>query len=495
MAAKLVYLKLELKRALKRLPHMAAGAIVLMAMLGTIAFAASKLLYGETTLERVTIGVVLPEEDRIARQLVRMLGTYDSVRSVCEFSFMDSSEAEKQLRDGEIFGIMNVPEGLVQGIINGTNIPVTITLPQGNALENRVFKELTSAGARTLGSAQAGIYAGDQLLLNYDLAGGISQLEADLNRIYMAYSLPRADLFEHVKVSATGDVDTLEFYGISAFVLYLLLAAIPVSGYLTPESRVMSQKLSLAGIGPWMATAARLAGLGYGPEILTVRLQNFAEIDQVAAEAGKFDFVLADLGVSSMQIDNPERGFTFKAEGPLDLRMNPERGVSAAQRLKEITLEELTGMLTENADEPYAEEIAREVTGRLKRGEEIATTTKLYQVIGDALAFLPEKDRKEAVKKSSQRTFQALRIDVNNEYEALYAFLEKLPGVLAPGGRAAILTFHSGEDRLVKKSFKQFKKEGYYSEICEEVIRPSQEECARNSRARSTKMRWAVRAE
>lgn len=242
-------------------------------------------------------------------------------------------------------------------------------------------------------------------------------------------------------------------------------------------------------------TKARLAGLGYGPEILTVRLQNFAEIDQVAAEAGKFDFVLADLGVSSMQIDNPERGFTFKAEGPLDLRMNPERGVSAAQRLKEITLEELTGMLTENADEPYAEEIAREVTGRLKRGEEIATTTKLYQVIGDALAFLPEKDRKEAVKKSSQRTFQALRIDVNNEYEALYAFLEKLPGVLAPGGRAAILTFHSGEDRLVKKSFKQFKKEGYYSEICEEVIRPSQEECARNSRARSTKMRWAVRAE
>lgn len=262
MAAKLVYLKLELKRAFKRLPHMAAGAIVLMAMLGTIAFAASKLLYGETTLERVTIGVVLPEEDRFARQLVRMLGTYDSVRSVCEFSFMDSSEAEKQLRDGEIFGIMNVPEGLVQGIMDGTNIPVTITLPQGNALENRVFKELTSAGARTLGSAQAGIYAGDQLLLNYDLARGIGQLEADLNRIYMAYSLPRADLFEHVKVSATGDVDTLEFYGISAFVLYLLLAAIPVSGYLAPESRVMSQKLSLAGIGPWMATAARLAGLG-----------------------------------------------------------------------------------------------------------------------------------------------------------------------------------------------------------------------------------------
>lgn len=242
-------------------------------------------------------------------------------------------------------------------------------------------------------------------------------------------------------------------------------------------------------------TAQRLKELGYGPELLTVRLQNFAEIGRVSAEVGKFDFVLADLGVSSMQIDNPERGFSYKAEGPLDLRMNPERGISAAERLSNITQEELTGMLIENADEPYAEEIAREVTGRLKRGDKIATTTSLYQAIGAALSFLPEADRKEAVKKSSQRTFQALRIDVNNEYEALYAFLESLPEVLAPGGRAAILTFHSGEDRLVKKSFKRFQKEGLYSEISNEVIRPSAEECARNSRARSTKMRWAVRAE
>ncbi|MCD7909356.1 MAG: 16S rRNA (cytosine(1402)-N(4))-methyltransferase RsmH [Clostridium sp.] len=242
-------------------------------------------------------------------------------------------------------------------------------------------------------------------------------------------------------------------------------------------------------------TAQRLKDLGYGPELLTVRLQNFAEIGRVSAEVGKFDFVLADLGVSSMQIDNPERGFSYKAEGPLDLRMNPERGISAAERLSNITQEELTGMLIENADEPYAEEIAREVTGRLKRGVKIDTTTGLYQAIGAALSFLPEADRKEAVKKSSQRTFQALRIDVNNEYEALYAFLESLPEVLAPGGRAAILTFHSGEDRLVKKSFKRFQKEGLYSEISNEVIRPSAEEGARNSRARSTKLRWAVRAE
>ncbi len=240
-------------------------------------------------------------------------------------------------------------------------------------------------------------------------------------------------------------------------------------------------------------TKERLKNLGYGEDILTVKLLNFRNIDQVAAEAGKFDFVLADLGVSSMQIDNPERGFSYKTDGPLDLRMNPQKGVSAAERLKEVTEEELYGMLLENADEPYAQEIARAVI-RQRRISPIETTTDLRNVIEKALSFLPEKERREAVKKSCQRSFQALRIDVNSEFEVLYDFLEKLPQVLAPNGRAAILTFHSGEDRLVKKSFKQFYKEGLYSEICKDVIRPSQEECNRNSRAKCTKMRWAVRA-
>lgn len=242
-------------------------------------------------------------------------------------------------------------------------------------------------------------------------------------------------------------------------------------------------------------TKKRLEEKGYGSEILTIKLENFANIDKVAEEAGKFDFILADLGVSSMQIDNPERGFTYKAEGPLDLRMNPEKGISAAERLKDISQEELMGMLIENSDEPYAEEISEEIVTRLRRGEKIETTTRLHQVIEEALEFLPASERKEAVKKSSARTFQALRIDVNNEFEVLYEFLNKLPDVLAPGGRVAILTFHSGEDRLVKKSFKQFKKEHLYAEIAEEVIRPSKEECIRNSRAKSTKMRWAIRSD
>lgn len=241
-------------------------------------------------------------------------------------------------------------------------------------------------------------------------------------------------------------------------------------------------------------TRERLEKQGYGPEILTVRLQNFADIDIAAREEGPFDFVLADLGVSSMQIDNPERGFSYKNEGPLDLRLNPLEGISAARRLKTAGQEELKGMLIENSDEPYAEEISKKIIQKLKRGGKIDTTTQLRQVIEEALVFLPEKERKEAVKKSCQRTFQALRIDVNQEFEVLYSFLSKLPDVLAPGGRAAVLTFHSGEDRLVKKSFKQLYKEGVYSDICTEVIRPSKEECMKNSRAKSTKMRWAVKA-
>ena len=238
-------------------------------------------------------------------------------------------------------------------------------------------------------------------------------------------------------------------------------------------------------------TRKRLEALGYGPEILTIRRMNFAQIDQVAEE--KFDFVLADLGVSSMQIDNPERGFTFKYDGPLDLRLDPTSGVSAAERLRELDQEELAAMLVENSDEPYADRIAKAVMQVYKRGGTIETTKQFAAIIEGALSFLPPNERKETVKKSCQRCFQALRIDVNSEFEVLYDFLDKLPTVLKPGGRVAVLTFHSGEDRLVKKAFKQGLKEGIYSEVADEVIRPSAEECFRNPRAKSTKMRWAIR--
>ncbi|MBP3604818.1 MAG: 16S rRNA (cytosine(1402)-N(4))-methyltransferase RsmH [Lachnospiraceae bacterium] len=240
-------------------------------------------------------------------------------------------------------------------------------------------------------------------------------------------------------------------------------------------------------------TKKRLEDLGYGEEIFTAIHQNFADVDRVAKEYGLFDFLLADLGVSSMQIDNPERGFSYKNEGPLDLRLNPMVGISAAERLREVTTEELTWMLIDNADEPYAKEIARKIIEKRRKGKTVETTTQLATLIEETLSFIPEKERKDAVKKCCARVFQALRIDVNSEFEMLDAFLQKLPDVMAPGGRIAILTFHSGEDRLVKKAFKEMKREGIYSEIATDVIRPSAEECIRNPRARSTKMRWAIK--
>ena len=155
-------------------------------------------------------------------------------------------------------------------------------------------------------------------------------------------------------------------------------------------------------------TKKRLEELGYGEDILTIRLQNFCTIDEIAKEAGGFDFILADLGVSSMQIDNPKRGFSFKVDGPLDLRLNQEAGISAAERLDTITREELAGMLYENSDEPYCEELAKAITDEIRKGSRIDTTTKLREVIEKTLDFLPEKEKKDTIKKTCQRTFQAL---------------------------------------------------------------------------------------
>ena len=273
------------------------------------------------------------------------------------------------------------------------------------------------------------------------------------------------------------------------------------------HTKAMLEKLN--GIGHMYATDVdpeesaktrkRLEELGYGEEILTIKLQNFCTIDKIAKEAGGFDFILADLGVSSMQIDNPKRGFSYKADGPLDLRLNQTKGISAAERLQTISREELAGMLMENSDEPYSQELAKAITDEIRKGRPVDTTTRLREIIEQTLnafpeSILPQKQKKDTTKKTCQRVFQALRIDVNQEFEVLYEFMEKLPYALKPGGRAAILTFHSGEDKLVKQALKEGYKAGVYADYSKDVVRPSAQECAQNGRARSTKMRWAIKA-
>ncbi len=238
---------------------------------------------------------------------------------------------------------------------------------------------------------------------------------------------------------------------------------------------------------------ARLRAENIPAEALVTRRSNFAGLPQFLAAEGvaAVDMVLADLGVSSMQIDNPERGFTFKHDGPLDLRMNPQRGQPASGVLAAIDESRLAEILVENADEPRAVSIARAIC-QARSQAPIHTTKALARVIQEALRS--DRLSKEELDLSTRRVFQALRIEVNDEFSALETFLRHLPNCLKQGGRVTILTFHSGEDRRVKKAFQAGERDGTYASVAHEVIRPSAEEIRANPRASSAKLRWAVRA-
>jgi len=238
-------------------------------------------------------------------------------------------------------------------------------------------------------------------------------------------------------------------------------------------------------------TEARLREAGIGAESFLAVRSNFAGLPKVLAQYSieGVDIILADLGVSSMQLDNPERGFTFKESGPLDMRMNPARGEPASKFIEHISEARLAQLLEENSDEPHA----RVLASAMKRsGEPIRTTGALAQLLRNALrgATIKSDEAELAVR----RVFQALRIAVNDEFSALDTFLRHLPQCLKPGGRAAILTFHSGEDRRVKKAFQAGEREGIYSEVARDVIRASPDEIRANSRASSAKLRWVVRS-
>ena len=233
---------------------------------------------------------------------------------------------------------------------------------------------------------------------------------------------------------------------------------------------------------------ARLREAGFGEECLVVRLSNYAGMLKAIGELGWLgvDGVMADLGLSSMQIDDPTRGFSIKFEGPLDMRMNPTRGLSAAQWLERVDTATLQKVLLENADEPQAVTLAAALAG-----QSFATTTQLRKAI--ERAFLVK--RNEDVESAVRRVFQAVRIAVNEEFSALETFLRNLPFCLNPGARVAILTFHSGEDRRVKNAFKTGLSDGAYTEICRTVIRASLEEQQANPRSTSAKLRWARTAQ
>jgi 16S rRNA (cytosine1402-N4)-methyltransferase len=239
-------------------------------------------------------------------------------------------------------------------------------------------------------------------------------------------------------------------------------------------------------------TEARMRAAGFGADSFVARHANFAGLPEalVAEGATAADVILADLGVSSMQLDNPDRGFSYKVPGPLDMRMNPSHGEQAFQLLARVGEDQLAALLTENADEPFAAVIA----GLLK-GKPLTTTDAVERVVRTGLTTAFPQLGKADVKMSVRRTFQALRIAVNNEFSALDALLRVLPRCLAPGGRVAVLTFHSGEDRRVKKAFQAGYRANEYADIAHEVIRSTREETFANRRASAAKLRWAVRAD
>jgi len=236
-------------------------------------------------------------------------------------------------------------------------------------------------------------------------------------------------------------------------------------------------------------TEARLRATGCEESALVVKRMNFAGLPRALGELGwsdGADVLLADLGCSSMQFDNPARGFSFKHDGPLDMRMNPQRGASARELLQKLSAEKLTAILSDNADEPHAKLIAQALAET-----DHATTRALAEAVRRVLPHrVNEEDREATVR----RVFQALRIAVNEEFTALDTFLRQLPACLCSGARVCILTFHSGEDRRVKHLFREGLRSGVFSATNDEVIRPSSQERHDNPRAAPAKLRWAVKA-
>ena len=238
-------------------------------------------------------------------------------------------------------------------------------------------------------------------------------------------------------------------------------------------------------------TEKRIRDAGYKPAVFKSRHANFSQLPSVlrAERLDAADIVVADLGISAMQADDALRGFNYKGVGPLDMRMDPRAGEPAAALIARASETELARMLDDHADEPYAGIIAGLLT---QPG--LTTTHAAERAIRTGLARARPQLTKAEIKASVRRTFQALRIAVNDELTALDELLEALPGCLRDGGRVVFITFHSGEDRRVKKAFQAGRRAGVYRDIARAVVQSSKQETRANRRAAPAKLRWAVRA-
>ena len=285
-----------------------------------------------------------------------------------------------------------------------------------------------------------------------------------------------SECLEHLNASdATVAVDcTLGYGGHSS----ALIAALPQNARLICFDR---DGVELA------RTSKRLAPLASKIELEAVHANYACVGAELARRNVRASCLLADLGCSSMQIDDPERGFTFKRDGPLDMRMGLAEA-TAADWLGRASIKELSAALRSGAD--FSRRDAREIAVAVLKEPVPATTTLLADRVRAVRLEEEDCSDDDAVK----RAMQALRIVVNGEFAALDSLLASLPDILAPGGRAVFLTFHSGEDRRVKKAFKKGVASGIYADAARRPVRPSPGERRRNSRSGCCKLRWCVRA-
>lgn len=258
MRTYMIYLLLTGKRLLRQLPYFLAGLAVMVLLVGTAAFSASRILYGERSLQKIEVGVVLPEDDALSKKVTNMIASLDSVESLCEFSYLERDEAFRQMKSGEVQAVFEVPSGMVRGILDGTNQPATIWFPDESGLEEAVFRELAESGSSVLGTSQAAIYAADECLNLQGAPEQISVAERDLNRIFLKYAMNREALYRKKTVSAAGDVSTAVFYGISGIVFLMIFTGIPAASFLAPQPEALEQGLRRIGIGRWYQLLSRL---------------------------------------------------------------------------------------------------------------------------------------------------------------------------------------------------------------------------------------------
>ena len=235
MRTYMIYLLLTGKRLLRQLPYFLAGLAVMVLLVGMAAFSASKVLYGKTSLKKIEVGVVLPEDDALSEKITKMIASLDSVESLCDFSYLEHDEAFQKMKSGELQAVFEVPSGMARGILDGTNQPATIWFPDESGLEEAVFRELAESGSSMLGTSQAAIYAANECLNIQGVPEQISVSEQDLNRIFLKYAMNREALFRKKTVSAAGNVSTAVFYGISGIVFLMILTGIPAAPFLAPD--------------------------------------------------------------------------------------------------------------------------------------------------------------------------------------------------------------------------------------------------------------------